>query len=59
VDRVTEAAELVDVAAESAAGYFETFRKITAGPVAASLKEREKPQQAGGGFEHDFSLTFD
>jgi uncharacterized damage-inducible protein DinB len=56
MDGVAEGTKLVHIAAQGAAGDFEAAGQVRPGPIPAALKEREKPKQARGGFQHEIQF---
>ena len=52
MDGIAERAQLVDIAAESAAGHFEAVREIGTRPIAASLEQRKQAKQPRGRLQH-------
>ena len=54
MDRIAEASQTVDIAAQSPAGYFEPLGELRAGPVTLRLEQREEPQKPGRRLDHSF-----
>jgi hypothetical protein len=52
MDGVTQCAQLVHIAAHSAAGDFQPIGQIGPRPIPAPLKERKQPKKPRGCFQH-------
>ena len=56
-DRIAEAAQAVDVAADGARADLQAVGEVGAGPLAARLQQRQEMEEAGGRLEHRISQS--